>query len=256
MGLERLERSVWGDYLGRVNKTATSFPTLNQTCENSIKAMWLINSWILDSVKVQWGLKPLPYHQVFVSIYFKRNIVYLQSSHALASIGFIDPSSNLNRTIYETILRGYLFMMEKNEADEYFQVIGTKDEDSYFFKKGMRYIRNKLYEPKAQESQKKLYKLLCISAHADIKGANLDYPSYLASRVEDKLKIMLNLAYGNFQMMAECFIDYLDSKTRTLLKDTMEQIASTLSSVPLFEPDKFEYRLKIQLKKGNFLGVL
>jgi hypothetical protein len=247
---------VWKDYLERVDKTIASFASYNQACENAIKAMWLINGRIFKTVLSRWGKKVLPYHQVFVSVYYKRNIVYLQSSHALVSIGFIDPSSNLNRTVYETILRGYLFIVEQKEAEEYFQVIGTKEEDSYFFKKGMSYIRNKLYEPKIRQSQKKLYKMLCTSAHADIKGANLDYPKYLANRIEDNLRIILSLIYANIQMMVECFIDYLDSKTRIIIKDSMEEIASTILSVPLFEPNQLVHQSKIHLKSGNFLNVL
>jgi hypothetical protein len=254
--MSHLERGrVWEDYLERVNKTIKSLESLNQACEDTIKSMWLINSGIFETLKVRWGKKVLPNHQIFVSIYFKRNIAYLQSSHVLASIGFIDPSSNLNRTIYETILRGYLFIVEPNEANEYFQAIGTKEEESYFFNKGMKYVREKLYEPKARQIHRNLYKILCTSAHAGIKGANLDYPKYSANRIQDNLKMILSLTYANIQMMAECFIDYLDS-TKTLTRMSMETIASVLGSVPQFEPNQVVYRTKIQLKDGNFLNIL
>lgn len=247
---------VWKDYLERVNRTISSFTSMNQICENTIKSMWVINSEIFETVKARWGKKPLPYHQVFVAVYYKRNIVYLQSSHALACIGFIDPSSNLNRTVYETLLRGYLFTVDQKEAEEYFHVIRTKEEEHYKFKKGASFLRKKLYTPLTREKHKKLYKRLCISAHADIKGVALDYPDYLSDQVKNNLKMILSFIYGNIQMMAECFFGFLDPKTRIIVKQSLKDIASILDAVPSFEPDEVSYSSKIKLKHGNFLKVL
>jgi len=247
---------VWEDYLERVNRTIASFAEMNQICEDTIKSMWLINSQIFDTVKASWGMKKLPNHQVFVSIYYKRNVIYLQSSHALTCIGFLDPSSNLNRTVFETILRSYLFIVKQEEADEYFQVIGTVEEELYKIRKGVAYLRKKLYSPKTGEQLRNLYKILCISAHPDIKGAALDYPEYIPHRIEDNLKMIQYLMYGNIQIMAECFIDFLSPSTRKLIKTSLEGIASTLKSVPVFEPDKYSYSERIRLKHGNFLEAL
>jgi len=247
---------VWADYLERIDQTIAVFAPLNQICEDRIKAMWLINSGVFEVVKTSWGKRKLPNYQIFVSVFYKRNIIYLQSSHALTCIGFIDPSLNLNRTVFETLLRGYLFIVEKNEADQYFRVLGTKEEESYKFKKGVSYIRKKLYTPQTSEGHKRLYKLLCVSAHPDIKGTARDYPEYISNRIEQNFKMTLSLIYGNIQMMAECFTDFLDSKTKAIIIDTMETIASTLKAVPLFEPDRRSYSSKIRLKRGNFLKVL
>lgn len=163
----------WKDYLDRVNKTRTSFANINQICEDTILSMIQIYSAIFESVETSLGTRKLPNYQAFVSIYYKRNVIYLQSSHILACIGFIDPSSNLNRTVYETILRGYLFIAKPEEADEYSQAIRTGKEESYQFRQGMRYIRETLYSPKTRKQHKDFYKQLCISAHADIKELRL-----------------------------------------------------------------------------------
>jgi hypothetical protein len=247
---------VWKDYLERVNRTIASFSVMNQVCEDTIKSMWFVNSEIFEMVKASWGMRKLPNYQVFVSIYYERNTIYLQSSHALACIGFIAPSSNLNRTVFETLLRGYLFIVEQKEADEYFQVIRTAKEEQYKHKKGVKYLRKKLYAPMTSEQHKKLYKELCISAHPDIKGAALDYPKYLPGRIKDNLKMVQCLMYGNIQMMAECFIDFLNPQTRRIIKISLERIASTLEAVPKFEPDRDSYSSRIKLKNGNFLKVL
>jgi hypothetical protein len=178
---------VWKDYLERVNRTIASFADINQICEDTIKSMWWINSEIFETVKASWGMRKLPNYQVFVSVYYKRNISYLQSSHALTCIGFIDPSSNLNRTVFETLLRGYLFIVGRKEADKYLQVMGTAAEESYTRKKGVAYIREKLYSPVTCGQHRNLYKELCVFAHPNIKGAALDYPEYLPQRTKDNL---------------------------------------------------------------------
>ncbi|MCJ7560839.1 hypothetical protein MUO79_09545 [Candidatus Bathyarchaeota archaeon] len=251
---------VWVDYLNKASRTISSFTIINQTCEDSIKLMWKMNSGIFDAVKKQWGRRKLPNHQIFVSIYYKRNIIYLQSSHALACMGFIDPSLNLNRTVFETILKGYLFIVDHKEADEYYcaikRAIENKEDETYTIGRGVSYLRKKLYMPAMSEKHKLLYKLLCISAHSDIKGTARDFPNYLPNRIRDNLNMILLLMYGNIQMMAESFFDFLDSNTKAYIKEAMENIAFDVGSVPLFEPNREPYALKLKFKKGNFLDVL
>lgn len=242
---------LWKDYLSKVNKTITSFANINQICENTILSMMLIYSEIFESVKTS-----LPNYQAFIAFLYKRNITYLQSSHLLACIGFIDPSSNLNRTVYETILRCYLFITEPKEADEYSQAIRAEKEKSYDRKKGVKYIREKLYSPKTCKEHKEFYEQLCILAHPSIKGVAEDYPEHRPDRIKDNLSIILHLMYGNIQMMSECFFGLLNSQATKTIIPSMERIATTLEYVPLFEPDKDSYSSRIKLKRGNFREVL
>ena len=247
---------VWNDYLTNVNKTISLFKTANQTCEDTIKLMWLIDSRIWDSVKSRWGRRKLPNYQVFVSIFYRRNIVYLQSSHALVSIGFINPSSSLCRTVFESLLRGYLFIVEPEEADEYFRAIDTTNEETYNIKKRVSKLRKKLYSEKMSEAHGNFYKELCVSSHAHIRGTLKDYPQYIPAQISDVLNSVLLLMYGNIEMMAECFIIYLDSEAKEVVKQTLKNIADCVGFTPLFEPDREPYSSKLVLKKGNFLSAL
>lgn len=159
---------VWAAYLERRKKTAEIFKSLNQECEFVFKPMWLLNNE-LGEVFRQRG-KQLSPQQTFISIYYKRNIVYLHSAHILASMGFLDPCTSLLRTIYETILKGYLFIVRNEEAEEYYRVLGTENEVKYQKKRGASYLRRELYTSETQETHRLLYKELCIPAHPDIKG--------------------------------------------------------------------------------------
>lgn len=246
----------WKYYLDRASRTIESFANINKTCEDTIESMILIYSEIFKTVETTWGKRKLPNAQVFVLIYYQRNIVYLQSSHLLACIGFINPSANLNRTVCESLQRGYLFTVQAEEADEYYQAIEKEKEDLYFRQKGPSYIRRKIYLPETEKQEKDFYGQLCISAHADVKGAGRDYPQYLPDRIKDDLSVILSLMYGNIQMMAECFFNFLNPNAKKLIKQSMERIATALKSVPLFEPDANIYSSRIRLKHGNFMGVL
>jgi hypothetical protein len=175
-------------------------------------------------------------------------------------MGFVDPSSNLNRTVFETLLRGYLFIVKHEEADEYYRAIGsalkTGRDESYTPRRGMKYLRENLYTPTVSEKHKELYKILCISSHADTKGTALNYPKYLPNLIGDNLNMILSLMYGNIQMMAEGFFNFLNTETKAIIKNAMEDIAFDVGSIPLFEPDKPQFSSKLKLKNGNFLDAL
>lgn len=247
---------VWVDYLGNVDKTINRLAVINQTCEDTIKMMYLIDAKILDSVIKQWGRNKLPNDQVFVSVYYKRNISYLQSAYILASIGFISPSSNLSRTVFETLLREYLFIVDKQEADEYYQVIGTERKDLFNIRKGVKYLREKLYSDNRNQTLKKLYSLLCASSHPSIKGANLDFPNYSVPRIDDTIKSILLLMYGNIEVLAESFYSFLDNTSKPIIKTALENIAFDTRHALTLEPDKEPYASLIKLKNGNFNQVL
>jgi hypothetical protein len=245
---------VWKVYLDNVKSTAENLKQFNEKCEFIIKPMWKIFNDIDQIVKLRGSVLP-PYQQ-FTAIFFKRNIIYLQSAHILASMGFINPSQNVQRTVYETILRCYHFIVKNEEAVHYNSIIGTEKVDKYHIRKGASYLRKELYTSEMTEKQKVLYKELSVSVHPNIKGAWLDFPLYDKKRIEDMLKIILSLEYGNIQMMTESFIDILNLDLKKVIVVSMKEIATTLSTVPLFEPNKTKYSSRIKLKKGNFSTIL
>ena len=248
---------VWEVYFERVIETIKTFKTLNESCETVFKSMWIIYGKIGEIVKKKGVLPPC---QQFVSIYFRRNIVYLQSAHILACMGFSCPSMNLQRTVYETILRGYLFIVNHKEANLYHSSLRTEKEEDFLRKKrfyGHSFLREELFEPEKRKKHKEIYRELCISSHAEFKGLLVDFPTYDEKQVKDKLKVILSLAYGNIQMMTEGFFDLLDSDLKNVVKTMLQNIVESLENqVPIFEPDRKTYSSKIKLKDGNFMKIL
>jgi len=175
-------------------------------------------------------------------------------------MGFSHPSICLQRTVYETILKGYLFIVNPEEADLYYSKLQTNEEEKFLKKRrfyGHSYLVNELFEPKTKHKHRRLYKELCISAHAEIKGTLLDFPRYTEKEIGDRLKMFLSLAYGNIQMVAEDFLYLLDAPLKRITKGILEKIVESLErQVPLFEPDRDVYSSKLRLKKGNFMDVL
>lgn len=247
---------VWLNYLSYVDRSINRLAVVNQGCEDAIKMMTQIDEKVYGDVIKNWGYQKLPNERVFAMVFYKRNISYLQSAYILASMGFVGPSSNVTRTALETFLRHYLFIVDKQEADEYFQVIGTPKEIEYHRNKGMFYMRKKLYSDEAGKVVKELYNILCTFSHPDIKGSNLDYPNYTISQVEDILRTVLYQMYGNIEAFAESFYPLLEVPSKQLIKQALENISFDNGHAPRIEPDKEPYASRIRLKNGNFLQVL
>lgn len=248
----------WDFLLERVKKTEEKFRNLTEMCETIFKFMWYMDGKIWEKAK-KIGT-PLPNVESFVAAYYRRNMIYLQSAYILASMCFSYPSMSLQRTVYETILRGYLFIVDPKEANLYYLNLRTDKEEEFLRSRkwyGHKFLSDRLFEIEMGKKHRTFYKELCISSHAEIKGTLHDFPKYTEKDVKDRLRVILSLSYGNIQMMTEAFYDFLDSSLRGTIKDALKEILESMrGQVPLFEPNKKKYSSQIKLKKGNFMDVL
>ena len=252
---------VWKDNFQRVKKTVNTFPELTQLCNLALESMWLMRNRWGNIIKTSWGNKELPPYQQFVSIYFQRNIMYLRAAYLLACGCLCEPSRALQRTICETILRGYLFIVNRKEANLMYSLIeGTikpEERDALRNRKYWRFnfLLGELYTKKTRKSYKKLLKdILSPRAHPSIRGAFTDL-QYSSQNVEDCLNMVLTLSYGNIQMMAEGFFDFLNNGLKDVIRTTLKNIAEAQKETTIFAPDKKIYSSKIKLKKGNFMEL-
>lgn len=248
-------------YLSKAKKTANTFPKLTLICERALSSMWTMKKQWETIIQTQWGAKELPPHQQWVSIYFFRNMTYLRAAYLLAREGSCGASNGLQRTAYETLLRGYLFIIDENEARLFYNLIeGTIEPKA---KEALRkrkffpfeFLLKKLYKPKSRESHREIFHELSRFSHPSIRGVFLDM-KHSEKQIEDCLKMILAFIYGTVQLMAEGFFEFLDDRLKDTIKDVLENIASFLQEVPLFEPNKEELSSKIRLREGNFLTVL
>lgn len=252
---------LWKEYFKRINRTKSTFLMLDGTCEDILASMHDMTDILLTNIKKVHGEKEfLPYQQ-FVSIYFVRNIVYLKSAYLLSCGAFCGPSRDIQRTVYETILRGYLFIVDHKEANHMYNYInGTINSEELDMLQRRKfwpfdYLMKRLFHRRTRKMHKKLYEELSRSSHPSIKGVYHDL-EYSEDQVNDCLNVILSFGYGNMQMMAEGFYDFLDSVLKVKIKESLLQILDILSEKPLLEPDLEEWSSKIRLKKGNFLQVL
>lgn len=248
----------WRFLLGRVERTKKTFSKLTDACETALKIMWLLEKEIMETAK-KTG-KMLSPSQTFVLSYSRRNAVYLQSSFILAAMAFSHPAISLQRTVYETILRGYLFVVDPTEASLYHSALRTDKEERFLREReyyGHTYLCKRLFKAGSIELHRRFYKELCVSAHAEIKGLLVGFPEYREKQVEDRLEIISSLSYGNLQMVTEMFLDSLDSALKKVIRNILKEIVISLGNkVPLFEPDSDVYASKVKLRKGNFMAVL
>jgi len=70
--------------------------------------------------------------ELLINTLYFRNIGYLTSSYQLAKIGFVMPSYNLQRTVLESLVKGYLYIVEEEVSDMHFIItMLDKKMDSY-----------------------------------------------------------------------------------------------------------------------------
>jgi hypothetical protein len=240
----------WWFLFKRSVKT-TEKQSLAETCEIVLNSMWFLEDKIAEKLRKKGD--PLDPCHSFVLAYFRRNIVYLQSTYILSSMGFIHPSINLQRTVYETMLRSYFFIVNPKEANQYYAHLRT-DEEEKFLKSRKRYsqwfLADKLFKSETKDAHRLFYKHLCISAHAEIKGLLKDFPKYDEKGIEDNLKVVLSLSYGNIQVVSEAFLELYDESLKKFIKEILVRIAQLTKSKPAFEPDKDRWASKLRFTKS------
>ena len=208
-----------------------------------------------------WGPKEIPPYQQFISIYFLRNITYLRAAYLLASGALIGPSRDLQRTVYETILRGYLFIVDQKEADlmySYIEKTIGREELKALRKRNFwpfNFLIEQLYVKETRQKHKKLFRGLSRFSHPSILGAFKDL-EYSEAEVKDCLNCILSLTYGNIQMLSEGFFNFLDQPLKQIIKKTLLEIVDSQGEIAIFEPDQERWILRIKLKGGNFMKVL
>jgi len=60
--------------------------------------------------------------ELLINTLYFRNVNYLTSSYKLAKIGFVIPSHNLQRTVLESLVKGYIYIVEEEVSDMHFIV--------------------------------------------------------------------------------------------------------------------------------------
>ncbi len=251
--------SLWGVCEARVRHTELKHPHETHLCAVSIDSMRVMRN-ILDAV-LSTPAKVLPPYQQFVLIYSGTLEAYLQGAYLLSCTWFYQANRDLQRTVYETILKGYLFIVDNREADlMYSYVKGTVSPTAKRDLEKRRFwpfelMCDNLYDSKTREAHRKLYRALSSFSHPTITGASLDSEYYPGS-VIDSLNMILSFSYGSIQMVCEAFFDSLDTRCRNIAKTTLTEIVDHLSSTPAFAPNNSKYHERLKLKDGNFSTVL
>lgn len=252
---------VWEANLERTKKTMEIFREEAQLCSLILNSMWQMKDKLMNTIVTKWGRKELPPHQQFVAIYFVRNIMYLRGAYLLACGSLCEPSRDLLRTVMESLMRGYLFVVNRKEASlMYARVEGTiTPEDRDFLQKRrfwpFKFLLGELYTKETRKSLKKVIERLSRSSHPSIMSAFVDL-DYSEEGVKDCLNFILAFSYHNIHMMAEGFLSFLDEDFKITIRDSLKKIADFQEVIMILEPDKKEYSKKVKLSKGNFLEVL
>lgn len=99
--------------------------------EEVLQEMWISCKLIIDFNK---NKKFNNSSELLINTYYFRNYQYLFSSYELGKKGFTMPSHNLQRTVLESIIKGYIFILNKDISDKFFITTSAdiNDNDPYY----------------------------------------------------------------------------------------------------------------------------
>jgi len=147
------EKPIWTYYEDR-KKSINILQELD-VVEKVLQEMWfscniiseIMNNRILNSST-----------ELFISTYFMRNITYLYSAYESARIGNTMPSYNLQRTVLETIIKGYVFVVDEDIADRCYITTASylKQNDKYRDILIKKILQKNRLEPMFIQSSKKI----------------------------------------------------------------------------------------------------
>ncbi len=106
------EKPIWTYYEDR--KKRIDILQEIDVIEKVLQEMWFSCNVISDILKDRTINSST---ELFIGTYFMRNITYLYSAYECARIGNTMPSYNLQRTVLETIIKGYVFIVDEDIAD-------------------------------------------------------------------------------------------------------------------------------------------
>jgi hypothetical protein len=86
-------------------------------CEIILDNMWLLNDRIHKEIGIDVPLDP---SKRVILVFYWRNLLYLVSAYLLAIRNLCSASRNIQRTILETIVRGYLYIVNDSIAEKMF----------------------------------------------------------------------------------------------------------------------------------------
>jgi len=241
----------------RVERTRANFPSLVKVCSEVIAFQWKIRNLFSMRVK-EPGSGESPPHQQFIMIYFARNAIYLRAAFTLAQEGSTSPCYDVLRTVFETILRGYLFALAPDEAKLMYGYIKnalTSEQQKDLKRKAFfnfDYNLKRLWDDKDIDKINQVYRQLCRFSHPSVLGAELDW-RYSKNSVKDCLRMTSSLSFGNIQVLMEGFPEYIKGEARDICRDALVMVRNKLGFSPLFTPSSSEFQPRMEIQPSDII---
>lgn len=210
------EKPIWTYYEDR--KKLIDILQEIDVVENVLQEMWFSCNIISDILKD----RPLNSStELFINTYYMRNITYLYSAYECARIGNTMPSYNLQRTILETIIKGYVFIVDEDIADKCYVTMEahSKQKDEYRDILINIILQKQKLEPVFIQSSKKILNNKIIDS--DKKGLIRKINQY------SKFKDNLDILYKNKVK------DYWDKIYGRICKPAHPSVEGTMSDLLL-----------------------
>jgi hypothetical protein len=241
--------SVWEFYDDLRDKVTEENIEAISNCEIVFEEIWDLFNQIIDEINLetqQYGL--LEADEQFVYLYFIRNVAYLLSSYKLHSQGLMNPARNLQRTVYEQILRSHLFIKYPDEAQLLYNFVeseeGSNEKEEYgkeirkfprSYWSVTRYMLPKLYDDESIQAQKTFYDIASRYSHPHFESLHTDFG--VIENMEDDLKVLLLFSFSAIEVFHLLFKKKLTSSLNSKVDTLLTLIGSYVGQIIEFMPN-------------------
>jgi len=190
-----------------------------------------------------------------LQIYEIRILHYFMAHYWLIKKGVIYSSYMPLRSIYESILRIYFILINKNLNNLIIKIELGEINDHCTFKTSN--IEKKIYDSLTQKKVRQFYQSLCIFTHPNIDSAESSFV-YKEEPFFDSYMVGLLLAYSNLIMIFELYNSKIKTKYRLKVLNSLNKFSYYFDEkFPNFIPSKNNVSIKIKTPEDfyNFLKI-
>jgi hypothetical protein len=187
----------------------------------------------------------------YLAAFFYRNCVYLSATYQLIRSGMVDPAGNNMRTIFETIIWQYAYLLDEGIYDNFRAMAELDREKLRSMRDGgwsntkERRLENLRRKYSFQKMMKKLYSkglyekfffnqywALCQKSHSSIVGVNYNTPNMQGSTTLEKrpAEIKENLSAALY-LTAENLICFLNCFSGRLGQDRIDGLLERVNAI-------------------------
>ncbi|MEW6723270.1 MAG: hypothetical protein AB1324_08455 [Candidatus Micrarchaeota archaeon] len=191
-----------------------------------------------------------------LAAFFYRNCVYLSAAYRMARMGMLDPAGNNLRTVFETIIWQYAYLLDDGMYGNFLEISSLEEEKMRSVREGKwsntkeRALENLRRKYSFQKMMKKLYSkeafekffisqywAMCQKSHSSLIGVNLNTPNMHGTTTiqkgPDEIREMLRAI---LYLLAENLVCFMNVFGASLREDGVKRLLAAVNGINMLIP--------------------